>query len=259
MKRLFRLSVLSLALCFSMVFLSGCESTPQIGDEVKDGVTIAVTNNTGQDITSIAIKSTSDKNYPSVLSQEESLANEKPAELHAANFQSADIKVTCGNDTVYELHNINLADVKDATIALDGNVPYLAYTSIESGKSVSSLDDEKAYIKAQEEAAKKAEEEAAAKKAEEEAAKKAAAEKAAKEKAAKEKAAKEKAAKKAAAAEKAKSSSKSSSSSSKSSKSNSGSNSSGSKSSNSSSQSGSSSSGSNGGGEDCVDDLVLNE
>lgn len=259
MKKLFKVGVLSLVLCFSMMLLTGCESALQIGDEVKDGVTIAVTNNTGQDITSIAVKSADDKNYPNALSQEESLANEKSAELHAAHLECADVKVTCANNAVYELHNINLADAKDATIALEGDVPYLSYTSVQSSKAVSSLEAEKAYIKAQEEAAKKAEEEAAAKKAEEEAAKKAA-----EEKAAQEKAAKEKAAKKAAAQAKSSSSSSSKSSASaspKSSKSNSGSSHSGSSSSNSSgsSHSGSNSSSSSSGEEDCVDDLVLNE
>lgn len=248
MKRLVKVGVLSLALCFSMMFLTACQSVLQIGEEVKDGVTIAITNNTGQDITAIAIKSTDDKNYPDALSQEESLANEKSADLHAANLKSADIKVTCADNTAYELHNINLADVKDATIALEGEVPYLSYTSIQDGKAASSLEAEKAYIKAQEEAAKKAEEEAAAKKAQEEAAKKAAEEKAAQEKAAKKAAAQAKTS--------SSSSSKSSSSSSKSSSTSAGSSSS------SSSSSGSSSSGSNSsssGEEDCVDDLVLNE
>lgn len=253
------------ALC--AIGLTACSQEQTIGDKSDDAVSFALTNETGEDIESVAVKNYASTSYGAALTQEEALANGDTATLYCVEPEAAesnegdtdddapavalnaltDVQVTMTSGMVYELHQLNLTDIKDATIKLEGELAYLSYTSNETGEAVDTLDAEQAYQQQVKEAA--AAKAAAEAKAKEEAEKKAAAEKAAKEKAAKEKA----------AASSQKSSSASSSSSNSSSSSKSSSSSSSSSSSNKSSSSSSSSSGNSSSEDACVDDLLLNE
>lgn len=217
---------------------------------------VSLTNQTGDAVTSIQVKSSWSDGYDFILEQSGELASGETATLYfpveeifaaaETNTSSsnttgstssssassevsdivlsdlADVKISLNTGKSYEMHQINLGDMSDATLNLDtdNNMLYLVYVSKATGEEVNTLESEIAYqeqVKA------------------EKAAKKAAEKKAKEEKAAKEEAARQKKIQEAAAAKKAQSAS----------------------STNEGSNSGSGSSQSN--GEDaCVSDLILN-
>lgn len=243
--------------------LAGCASPMAIGEKADGSSELKLTNGLERGVTSISLCASGSDGYGSPLAQEGELESKATAVLYFAANGPADIKVQTTGGTTYELHEVNLADMKDATLMSEGDIAYLEYTPAAGGSVVSTLDAEKAYrqaVKEAEEAAKKAEEErlaaeAAQKAAEEEAARKAeeeaAAKKAAEEEAAR-KAEEEAAAKKAAEEEEARKAEERARQQ-KSSSGNSGNSSSGGNS------GGGNSSGGNSGGEDaCADDLLFN-
>lgn len=236
-------AVLMLSLC--VLFCAGCSQTFTIGTNSNDAVKISAKNETGQSITSLALVSPITQEASEPLEQDGDWDNGSTAELYldqtiveiatAGTVEGENgtaeeesdivleplmtIQFTTADGMTYTLHQLNLEDIKDATVKIEDGTAYLVYTSIATGEEVNTLESELAYqaeLKAAEEAAQKqaAEQQAAKEKAEQQA--------------------------------KANANKSSSTASSK-------------KSSSSSSSSGGSSSGSASGGEDvCVDDLVLN-
>lgn len=156
------------------VLLAGCATSAlQIGNE-SDETVIVATNETGQAISSIAFKAEQDDAFGADLAQEADWANDAVADIHLGEAQLAapeitaedgsddlifnnlqTMRITTSDGMTYELHQLNLADIKDASICLEGDIAYLEYTSVNTGEVVSTLDAEKAYReqKAAEEAA----------------------------------------------------------------------------------------------------------
>lgn len=253
------IAVLALC-CLTCCVLAGCSNDVlQIGDE-SSKTSFEATNKTGQAITAVAIKAESEQSFGANLEQKNDWDNDKIADIHFNELESTPdgaeqsednsdvvlsnlqtLRIETADGMTYEMHQLNLSDIKDATILLDGDIAYMKYISVANNEEVNTLEAEKAY---REEIAAKA------------AAEKAAAEQAAAEKAAAEKEAAEKAASEQAAAKQ--SESKEGSKSSGSTASNSGS-AAKQPTNNSSNSSSGSNSGSSSSGEDaCVDDLVFN-
>lgn len=225
----------------AVALMAGCSSPAGIvvGQEAEGSPSFELKNETGQAITAIAVDPAGADAFKA-LAQTGEIAADGTATVYvpADAAENASVKVTFADGLSCEMYGVNLADVKDAALKMDGATAYMAYTSIASGSAVDTkgaqptaaddeaeqkaAEEEKAAKEAEEKAAKEAEEEKAAKKkaadekkaaeeaeakakaeaAEAEAAEKAAAEEKAAQKAADEKAAKkaaeEKAAKKAA-------------------------------------------------------------
>lgn len=169
------------ALSASLLLLAGCGQTFTIGTKINDATKISVKNETGQAITSVT--------YVSKLAQDGDWDNGVTAELYvdpSAIVVSSESATQNGNEVTteesdvilepltalqfttadgmtYALHQLNVSDVKDATIKIEDGVAYMEYTSIATGEQVNTLDAELAYqeqVKAAAEAAAQAEDEA---------------------------------------------------------------------------------------------------
>ena len=207
----------------AVALMAGCSSPAGIvvGQQADGAPSFELKNETGQAITAIAVDPAGADAFKA-LAQTGEIAADGTATVYvpADAAENASVKVTFADGLSCEIHGVNLADVKDASLKMDGTAAYMAYTSIASGSTVDTKGAQSAAAddEAEQKAAKEAEEKAKADekaKAEAEAAEKAeaeekakaeaaeakAAEKAAAEKAAEKKAAEKKAAEKKAAAE----------------------------------------------------------
>lgn len=267
MKKTLRLALIAVLTVFA-VFASACSGEQDQQASSNENATgntvigviddsiepVSLTNQTGDAVTSIQVKSSWSDGYDFTLEQSGELANGETATLYfpveeifaaseANNSSSnttgsassssasseasdivlsdlADVKISLNTGKSYEMHQINLGDMSDATLNFDteNNMLYFVYVSKATDVEVNTLEAEIAL-----------QEQAKAEKA----AKKAAEKKAKEEKAAKEEAARQKKIQEAAAAKKAQSAS--------------------------STNGGSNSGSSNSDGEDaCVSDLILN-
>lgn len=198
MKTVARNALVVAAAALLMFCFVGCGSNFTIGEPVDDGVTFSLENGLDRGITAISVKNVGSSSFGAALSQDGELqpgeaatlncaipAAEEPAENSTASTMElgtsnlADMQVQTTGGTVYELHMLDLADIKDATLRVDGNMAYLEYTSVATGEQVSSLANEqdlKQALDAKKEAEKKAAEEAAKAEEEKKAAEKAKAE-----------------------------------------------------------------------------------
>lgn len=162
------LAMICAALC---LVLTGCASSNlQIGSTAdKDSFT--ATNEMGCAITGIAFKNATDQDFNADLEQKGDWDNGTTVDIHFTSQDNAttdDHLVTMRIETAdgmsYELHQLDLGAIKDATIYLDGEIAYMEYTNAETGEAVNTLDAEKTYRDQQ-----KAAEEAAAQAAQEQA------------------------------------------------------------------------------------------
>lgn len=181
-KNMTRTKLATIATCFVFVaclvsgfLLSGCAAPVlEIGND-SDKEFIATTNETGQAITEVALKTESEEAFGENLAQSEEWANGEIAHIHLTQAQldspeSTEVdpnqaavpsnlyvlRIKTSDGMEYELHQLDLSDIKDASICIEGDVAYLEYTSINTGELVNTLDDEIAYreSKAAEEAAR---------------------------------------------------------------------------------------------------------
>ena len=179
----------------AVALMAGCSSPAGIvvGQEAEGSPSFELKNETGQAITAIAVDPAGADAFKA-LAQTGEIAADGTATVYvpADAAENASVKVTFADGLSCEMYGVNLADVKDAALKMDGATAYMAYTSIASGSAV---DTKGAQPTAADDEAeqKAAEEEKAAKEAEEKAAKEAEEEKAAKKKAADEKKAAEEA------------------------------------------------------------------
>lgn len=155
-----------------------------IGSKEEGAYEVQLTNSTGQDITAVSFKSSSEENYPAtMLSEGDSFKNEeirvvyyKPSEEAAKSTETEDgkelpaeytMKITLADNTELELHAFPFDDMKKGEIKVQDGIAYLTY--VKDGSEVSTLESEKA-VKEQKEAEEKAKAEAEAKAQEEAAA-----------------------------------------------------------------------------------------
>lgn len=213
----------------AVALMAGCSSPAGIvvGQEADGAPSFELKNETGQVITAIAVDPAGADAFKA-LAQTGEIAADGTATVYvpADAAENASVKVTFADGLSCEIYGVNLSDVQDASLKMDGAAAYMTYTSIASGSTVDTKaaqqaadaeaekaaaeEAEKAAKEAEEKAAKEAEEKAAAEKKEAEEAEKAEAEEKAKAEAeaeaaeaeAAEKAAAEKAAAEKAAAEK---------------------------------------------------------
>lgn len=184
---------LALALCIVLSFaLSACTKgyDIELGNK-SDGVShIDLKNETGMVISELEF--TTDNTVSDIsnnmLDSSKTWENGKTARISYSNSSKLTILFKGGTLT-YVMHDVDISGIEKATLKLDAEYAYLEFEK--DGKTVSTRDDEKAYIKAQqekkvaeekakaeaeekakeeEEAKQKAEEETAAKAAEEAAA-----------------------------------------------------------------------------------------
>ena len=192
------LAVFAVALC--ALVCSGCTQAFTIGTNSNDAVNISAKNETGQAITSVALVSPITQEATDSLEQDGDWDNDAAAQLYIDQTvieiatsgtvegdngtaeESSDIvleprttiQFTTADGMTYALHQLNLEDIKDATVKIEDGTAYLVYTSIATGEEVNTLEAELAYqaeLKAAEEAAQKqaAEEQAAKEKADQQA------------------------------------------------------------------------------------------
>ena len=165
---------LSAAVLAMTFLLAGCSGEKNIElNQKTDGTSsIVLVNGTDQAVSSVAIKAVTDAEFgKNLLADGAAWDAKKKAQLFYND--AVDVAITLG-DTVYTLHGMNLANVKEATLAIEGDLAYLTYKA--DGKDASTLEDEKAWTASEEariaaeEAARIAAEEEAARQAEEESA-----------------------------------------------------------------------------------------
>ena len=147
-----------------------------IGTKEDGAYEVQLTNSTGQDITFVSFKSSSEENYPdTMLDEGDSFKNEetrnvyyKPSEEAAASTETEDgkelpaeytMKITLADNTELELHAFPFDDMKNGEIKVQDGIAYLTYEK--DGSEVSTLESEKSF-KEQKEAEEKAKAEAAA-------------------------------------------------------------------------------------------------
>lgn len=152
-----------------------------IGTKEDGSYEVQLTNSTGQDITFVSFKSSSEENYPDTMLEEgDSFKNEeirnvyyKPSEEAAKSTETEDgkelpaeytMKITLADNTELELHAFPFDDMKKGKIKVQDGMAYLTYEK--DGSEVSTLEAEKA-VKEQKEAEEKAKAEAEAKAQEE--------------------------------------------------------------------------------------------
>lgn len=163
--------VVAFALSFCLLIFSGCAQTFAIGTDSSDAVKISAKNETGQAITAVATKVSSAESFGDPLEQQSDWANDVSAELYLVQVSveataqettetpnatvtaqedlivepRTDIQITTADGMTYDLHQLNLEDIKDATFKIENGTAYLVYTSIASGEEVNTLDAELAY------------------------------------------------------------------------------------------------------------------
>ena len=132
---------------------------PAYGVEDAEGAVFALTNKAGQDITSFAVKPTGETEYSeNLIPKGEAMANGSDAGIHLpkiegavskeSNIQTkpvADVRIVLADGTEYELHQLDVYDISEASVRLFDDIAYLEYASIASGATVSTLDAEVAW------------------------------------------------------------------------------------------------------------------
>ena len=126
-----------------------------IGTKEDEAYEVQLTNSTGQDITFVSFKSSSEENYPDTMLDEGDTETEDGKELPAEYT----MKITLADNTELELHAFPFDDMKNGEIKVQDGIAYLTYEK--DGSEVSTLESEKA-VKEQKEAEEKAKAEAAA-------------------------------------------------------------------------------------------------
>ena len=172
----------------AVALMAGCSPPAGIvvGQQADGAPSFELKNETGQAITAIAVDPAGADAFKA-LAQTGEIAADGTATVYvpADAAENASVKVTFADGLSCEIHGVNLADVKDASLKMDGTAAYMAYTSIASGSTVDTKGAQSAAAddEAEQKAAKEAEEKAKADekaKAEAEAAEKAEAEEKAK-------------------------------------------------------------------------------
>lgn len=152
------------------------EEYKTIGEEDKDAYKVTLKNETGQDIVSVSVKSSSEENYPDSFLKEadtykkdetrvlyykpsEEAAKETATESGKALPVEYTIQLTLADKTIVELHAFPFDDMEKGEIKIQDGVAYLTYEK--DGAEVSTLDAELA-TKAQKEQDEKAKAEAEA-------------------------------------------------------------------------------------------------
>ena len=175
--------VLSILLAIFLGFsLAGCSKgyDVEFGSDSDSASKINITNDTGSSISALEV--TTDETVTeisnNIISDSSTWDSGNTAKIGYAGSDSLTILFKTSEST-YVMHNLDLQNVEKATLKIDGEYAYLEYEK--DGNTVNTLEDEKAYVKAQQEkkeaeekakaeAQQKAKEEAEAKaKAEEEA------------------------------------------------------------------------------------------
>ena len=144
--------VLAVAVSALMLFsLAGCSKgyDIEIGSKSDNASYIDIKNDTSGAISGIEFSSDSTvSDISNNLMGSDSWENGKTARVYAQKSASATILVKISGTTKV-LHNVDISSVEKATLKLEGDYAYLEYEK--DGKTVSTLDDEKAYVKAEQE------------------------------------------------------------------------------------------------------------
>jgi hypothetical protein len=125
-------------------------ATTESTDATSAGATTESTDATSTDVSTESTDATSADVSTDAATTDSSIDGVSVTETTSGDIDLtfeplADIKFTTADGMSYELHQLNLKDIKDATFKLDGGVAYLEYTSIETGAAVNTLEAEKEY------------------------------------------------------------------------------------------------------------------
>ena len=186
------LSVLVVGLCLTLL-ATGCGSKKEtkkeiekdkkiekteymtVGNEEGAAFSVILKNTIGKDITGIAVKSSSETEYPvNMMKENETWKNNEEVKLFYAPVTSDDqteatmfsMKLTCVDQSVYEVMALDFNAVEKASICCDDSIPivYLEYKD-KDGNKISTKEQEiavKEKIEAEAAAQAQAEAEAAA-------------------------------------------------------------------------------------------------
>lgn len=155
-----------------------------IGKETVNAIQVEATNTTGKEIVDIAIKDSSQEEYPDSLMnadqvigdeqkvliyfEPEATEEKKEEEGRAADLILRDlfsVQITFDDESLVELHDLNFEEISDIKFCLsEEGVGYLEYLTSE-GEKENTLEFEKGLLAEQEAAAKAAEEARAAEEA----------------------------------------------------------------------------------------------
>lgn len=127
------------------------EDLELIGEETEEGYKIRLVNATGTDITGLNIKTSEAVEYTALMGEDEVFEQDEACYLCYTPGEEEteetvyDVQVIWSDWTVGELHDVALADIEKGEIQRAWNsLPYLVYTSIETGKEVDTSADEQA-------------------------------------------------------------------------------------------------------------------
>ena len=116
-----------------------------VGEADAKGSTFEFTNKAGKDIAAIAVKASGEAAYPaSLIAAGEEIASGETVDLLCPEIagKQADFSVTLADGSAYELHQIPVYDIVEATMRLEGDIAYVEYEN-EAGDATSTLEAEK--------------------------------------------------------------------------------------------------------------------
>lgn len=116
-----------------------------IGQEMKGDMVhiVALTNETGKNITEFSVKKASEEEYPeNMLSDGSFEDNEERILYYEGKDGEYTVKIVFDDDSEAELHAFPLADIEEGTIKLEGDTAYLVYMSRAEKSEVNTKDDE---------------------------------------------------------------------------------------------------------------------
>lgn len=126
---------------------------PCIGEQTEECSTIALLNNTGNDITALYIKASEDAEWSeNILAEDQVLEDGKAALLcwEAEDGVLYDLQITFDDWTVGVAHDVDFADTPGAQLHRQWNgLPYLVYVSLSTGEEVDTSEAEQARAEAE--------------------------------------------------------------------------------------------------------------
>lgn len=137
------------ALC-ALLALAGCSASAAesnaIGVAGSGAPSLAVTNETGKDIETFALRRGDEPEFGEPLQQASPLADGADAVLYGPTDETAalDLQFTTTDGAIYRLRALKFADMQDTALKLSGNgtTCYAEYVDAASGKPASVLESE---------------------------------------------------------------------------------------------------------------------
>lgn len=148
-----------------LLALSGCDVVLVIGTKSDSSAMVSMKNEIGQAIMEVSAGGSAAQDIPEQLAQQDAwdegvtamvyldlakilaASSDEPASEARADAEPelVSLQLVTIDGGVYTLHQLDWADIKDATVMYENGTAYLVYTSKETNEEVNTFDDEIAY------------------------------------------------------------------------------------------------------------------